>query len=44
MKTRQADLNAWTTSLGESVADALEENDLKRVELLVQRYGSPDRF
>jgi len=42
MKTRQADLNAWTTALGESVADALEENDLQRVEVLVQRYGKPE--
>ncbi|MBD1927295.1 HAMP domain-containing protein [Trichocoleus sp. FACHB-90] len=42
MRTRQGDLDVWTTALGESVADALEENDLRRVELLVQRYGSPD--
>lgn len=42
MRTRQADLTAWTTALGESVADALEENDLKRVEVLVQRYGKPE--
>lgn len=40
MRTRQADLDAWTTALSESVADALEENDLKRVDLLVQRYGA----
>lgn len=40
MRTRQADLNAWTTALSESVADALAENDLKRVDLLVQRYGA----
>ena len=42
MRTRQADLTAWTTALGESVADALEENDLQRVEVLVQRYGKPE--
>lgn len=41
MRTRQADLSVWTTALSESIADALEENDQKRVELLVQRYGSP---
>jgi len=41
MKTRQAELYSWTTALSESVADALEENDLRRVELLVKRYGSP---
>jgi signal transduction histidine kinase len=42
MRTRQADLNTWTTALSESVADALEEKDLQRVELLVQRYGKPE--
>jgi signal transduction histidine kinase len=42
MKTRQADLNNWTIALSESVADALEENDLQRVELIVQRYGAPE--
>lgn len=42
MRTRQADLEAWTTALGESVADALEENEPKRVELLVKRYGKPE--
>ncbi|HEY9631758.1 MAG TPA: sensor histidine kinase [Coleofasciculaceae cyanobacterium] len=40
MKTREADLDAWTAALSESVADSLEEKDLKRVELLVQRYGA----
>jgi len=42
MKTRQADLDAWTTALSESVADAFEENELQRVELLVKRYGTPE--
>lgn len=41
-RTRQADLNTLATALSESVADALEEDDLKRVELLVQRYGKPE--
>lgn len=40
MKSRQADLDAWSTALSESVADALEENDLDRAELTVQRYGA----
>ena len=40
MNTRQADLDAWTTALSESVADSLEENEIERVELLVQRYGA----
>lgn len=42
MKTRQADLDDWTTALSESLADALEEKDLQRVDLLVQRYGAPE--
>ena len=42
MRTRQTDLNNWASALSESVADALEQNDLKRVELLVQRYGAPE--
>ena len=41
MQTRQAELNSWSQALSESVADAIEENNLHRVELLVQRYGSP---
>ncbi len=40
IKTRQADLDAWTSALSESVADSLEENEFRRVELLVQRYGA----
>jgi signal transduction histidine kinase len=40
MKSRQADLDAWSTALSESVADALEENDQDRAELTVQRYGA----
>ncbi|MFB2920411.1 MULTISPECIES: ATP-binding protein [Aerosakkonema] len=42
MRSRQADLDAWTTALSESVADALEENKLERVELTVKRYGAPE--
>ncbi|MBE9005775.1 HAMP domain-containing protein [Fortiea sp. LEGE XX443] len=41
MRTRQADLENWTNALGESVADALEEQDISRVKILVQRYGAP---
>lgn len=40
MRTRQADLDAWSTALSESVADLLEERDTKRVDLLIQRYGA----
>ncbi|BAY08450.1 sensor histidine kinase [Calothrix sp. NIES-2098] len=41
MRSRQADLDNWTSALSESVADALEEQDIPRVKLLVQRYGAP---
>jgi signal transduction histidine kinase len=40
MRTRQADIEAWSTALSESVADALEENEPKRVKLLIERYGA----
>ncbi|MBD1936084.1 HAMP domain-containing histidine kinase [Microcoleus sp. FACHB-68] len=42
MKTKQAELDTWSTALSESVADALENNDLMQVELLVKRYGAPE--
>ncbi|NDJ23414.1 HAMP domain-containing protein [Nostoc sp. B(2019)] len=42
MQSRQTDLGNWTDALSESVADALEEQNLQRVELLVQRYGAPE--
>ncbi|HEY9299726.1 MAG TPA: histidine kinase dimerization/phospho-acceptor domain-containing protein, partial [Phormidium sp.] len=42
MKTRQSDLDAWTTALSESVADSLEKDNVERVEVIVKRYGSPD--
>jgi signal transduction histidine kinase len=41
MRTRQTDLENWTTALGESVADALAEKDISRVNILVKRYGAP---
>jgi len=41
MRTRQVDLENWTSALGESVADALVEQDMSRVKILVQRYGAP---
>ncbi|MDZ8056455.1 MAG: ATP-binding protein [Aulosira sp. ZfuVER01] len=41
MRSRQADLDNWTSALGESVADALEEKDIPRVKILVKRYGAP---
>jgi len=42
MKTRQADLENWSSAINETVADAIEEEDFERVELLVQRYGAPE--
>ncbi|MBE9206245.1 HAMP domain-containing protein [Nostoc sp. LEGE 06077] len=41
MRTRQMDLENWTSALSESVADALEEHDVPKVNLLVERYGAP---
>ena len=40
MRSRQADLEAWTNALSESVADAFQENEPSRVKVLVERYGS----
>jgi signal transduction histidine kinase len=41
MQSRQTDLENWATALSESVADALEEKDTQRVQLIVRRYGAP---
>lgn len=41
MKTRADDLDAWTIALSESLADSLEEKNLEKVAVLVQRYGAP---
>ncbi|WP_242053852.1 hypothetical protein [Nostoc sp. FACHB-888] len=41
MRSRQADLDNCTSALSESVADALEEKNIKQVKVLVQRYGVP---
>ncbi len=41
MQTHQTDLENLTTALSESVADALENQDIQRVEVLVQRFGAP---
>ncbi|MEI2578450.1 sensor histidine kinase [Scytonema sp. PRP1] len=41
-RTRQADLQNWSTAIGESIADALEENNLKRVQVLVLRFGAAE--
>jgi signal transduction histidine kinase len=41
MQTRQTDLDNWTAAISESVADALEESNNERVQVLVQRFGAP---
>lgn len=42
MQTRQTDLENWTSALSESVADAIEERDVERIHLIVERYGAPE--
>lgn len=41
MQMRQADLKNWSTAVGESILDELEQQDLQGVEELVKRYGAP---
>jgi signal transduction histidine kinase len=41
MRTRQTDLENWAIALSENAADALEEKNIPRVQLMVQRYGAP---
>ncbi|MBD2775256.1 sensor histidine kinase [Iningainema tapete] len=42
MKTRQAEMQNWSKAIALSAADALEKDDIKRVKLLVQRYGAAE--
>lgn len=42
MRTRQVDLDNLAAALSASVADALEEKKVDRVQLLVKRYGAPE--
>lgn len=42
LRSRQVDLVNWTTAVGEGAADALEKQDLDRLQTLVQRYGVPE--
>ncbi|MBH8551485.1 HAMP domain-containing protein [Nostocaceae cyanobacterium CENA357] len=44
MRSRQVDMENWTNALSESVADALEEKNVQRVKVLVQRYGAPQNI
>ncbi|NJM69034.1 MAG: HAMP domain-containing histidine kinase [Scytonema sp. RU_4_4] len=41
-RARQLDLHNWSTAIGESVADALEKDDLKQVQVLVLRFGAAE--
>jgi signal transduction histidine kinase len=40
MKTKQTELETWSSALSQDVADALENNDIDRLERLVGRYGA----
>jgi signal transduction histidine kinase len=42
MQVRQADLENWAAALSESIADALEVKDIRRVQVIAQRYGAPE--
>lgn len=42
MQARQVDLENWADALAESTADALEEKDLQRVQIIAERYGAPE--
>jgi len=42
METRQADLNNMSAALSESIADALENQNIRQVELITRRYGAPE--
>lgn len=42
IQARQTDLENWTSALSESVADAVEEQNLQRIRVLTERYGAPD--
>lgn len=42
INTRQVELNNWSAAVGESIGEALEQNDYQRVTQIVQRYGKPE--
>ncbi|MBW4542228.1 MAG: cell wall metabolism sensor histidine kinase WalK [Myxacorys chilensis ATA2-1-KO14] len=42
MQVRQTELDNWSSALSESVADAMEEQDLQQIRRLTERYGAPD--
>lgn len=42
MESRQTDLDNWASALSESTADALEDKDLQRVQIIARRYGAPE--
>ena len=42
MQARQTDLDNWTSALSESVADAVEAQDLERIQVLTKRFGAPE--
>ncbi|BAS60182.1 periplasmic sensor signal transduction histidine kinase (plasmid) [Leptolyngbya boryana NIES-2135] len=42
MQMRQTDLENWTTAISESVADELEQENVQRVQQLMERHGKPE--
>jgi signal transduction histidine kinase len=42
INTRQTELENWSAALGESIAEALVEDDYERANLIVGRYGEPE--
>ncbi|MBD2028369.1 two-component sensor histidine kinase, partial [Leptolyngbya sp. FACHB-711] len=42
IEMRQTDLGNWATAIGESVADELEQQNLQRVQQLMQLHGQAE--
>jgi signal transduction histidine kinase len=42
MQARQVDLKNWSDALSESIADAMEAQDIRRVQVIAERYGAPE--
>lgn len=42
ISVRQAELDNWSAALGESIGEALAENDDQQVVQIVERYGKPE--
>ncbi|MCP6761137.1 MAG: HAMP domain-containing histidine kinase [Fischerella sp. CENA71] len=42
MKARQVEMRNWSTAINKSIAEVLEEDKRKQVEIIVQRYGKAE--